>query len=61
MNSDGTWICLPCGNRYGRNPSVTHISSWHIGHCDYCGAKDLPVTEPRDFGYPTPPEVPNEG
>lgn len=56
MSDTGNWICSPCGRRLGRASTAAHISTWHIGHCDYCGSKDLPVTEPRDFGHPKLPE-----
>jgi DNA-directed RNA polymerase subunit RPC12/RpoP len=57
MSEIGAWICAPCGKRLGRTSGAPHISTWHIGHCDYCGAKDVPVTQPRDFGYPKLPEA----
>lgn len=56
MNTVGDWICRPCGEQLGRVPRVSLISTYHIGHCDYCGAKDVAVTEPRDFLYPPLPE-----
>jgi hypothetical protein len=52
----GDWICSPCGEQCGRAPTDHHICTWHIGTCSYCGTKDLPVTAPRDFGYPRIPE-----
>jgi hypothetical protein len=50
------WICAPCGKRLGRASTDSHISTWHIGHCTYCGSFDLDVTSPREFGYPRVPE-----
>jgi hypothetical protein len=45
---DPVWICLECGNRYGRRSSG--VATWHEDMCDICG-KIAAVTEPRDFGY----------
>lgn len=42
------WICLPCGNRYGRK-RCGH-ATWHQNTCDICGHDEM-VTEPRDFGH----------
>jgi hypothetical protein len=42
------WICLPCGNRYGRK--TCGIATWHPDNCDICGNEEM-VTEPRDFGH----------
>ena len=49
----GNWICSDCGHKYGRYPE-NHISTWHIGKCDYCG-QEKAVTEPRDFRHPKLP------
>jgi hypothetical protein len=46
------WICADCGNRYGRTSITTHIATFHYGTCGWCKRKDVPVTEPRDYGYP---------
>lgn len=48
------WICSECGHLYGEYPKG-HISSWHTGECDWCHKIDIPVTEPRDFKYPSLP------
>jgi hypothetical protein len=42
------WICLPCGNRYGRKRCG--VATWHSETCDICGNEEM-VTEPRDFGH----------
>lgn len=55
MSEIGDWICLDCGHRYGRTGG-DHLMTTHIGHCDYCDAKDVTVVAPRDFGYPKLPE-----
>lgn len=50
-------ICLPCGNAYGKKPDRPHIMGTYLGHCNWCGADDVDVVEPRDFCYP---ELPNK-
>ena len=46
------WICAKCGQAYGRRPDGNpYGATWHIGDCDVCSAKDVEVTEPRDYGY----------
>ncbi len=47
--TDRYWICLECGNKYGK--ARDNISTYHVEKCDYCG-KVKAVTESRDFGYP---------
>ena len=50
------WICSVCGHNYGRERPL--LASYHIGgQCGWCGRDDVPVTEPRDFGYPEPLNV----
>lgn len=54
---DADWVCNNCGvlhgnwwdqGRYvGPHP---HAATYHIGTCDCCGATQVPVTEPRDYG-----------
>lgn len=52
-----TWICHPCGVAHGKwyekgdykGPSH-YCSTFHTSTCDLCGAKDVSVTEPRDYG-----------
>lgn len=52
------WVCHPCGIKYGRwyqdgkyvGPSH-HCATMHYDSCDMCGANDVPVTEPRDYGH----------
>jgi hypothetical protein len=52
------WICHECGVAYGGwykkgtyiGPKL-HYATVHQGNCDLCGAIDVPVTEPRDYGY----------
>lgn len=45
------WICRECGHKHGR---VTDgVATFHTGdECGWCGRNDIPVTEPRDYGYP---------
>lgn len=53
-----TWICHDCGTKYGAwykkgkyiGPK-NHCSTMHMGECDVCGATDVAVTEPRDYGH----------
>jgi hypothetical protein len=45
-----SWICLDCGQRYGKNPKPTHAMTMHVGRCGIC-EKDKIVSEPRDFGH----------
>lgn len=51
------WICELCGISNGRwyksgyyiGPD-SHFATYHRGTCELCGAKDVAVTQPRDFG-----------
>ena len=43
-----TWICFPCGERFGRRPAG--VCTVHNDECGICGEM-VPVTEPRDFGH----------
>ena len=47
------WICIPCGKRYGRR-MPRGIYTVHNDTCDVCGARNVGVTEPRDFGHLRP-------
>jgi hypothetical protein len=48
-----TNICHPCGVKHRTYPAkLGAVSTYHIGKCNWCGLDDVPVTEPRDFGYP---------
>lgn len=56
-NKQIDWVCNDCGVKYGKwyqpggvLPEV-HCATYHINTCDVCNAKDVAVTEPRDFGY----------
>jgi len=51
------WICDTCGHTYGQwhqKGTYTGPAHWcatfHVGECEVCGAKDVSVTEPRDYG-----------
>jgi hypothetical protein len=53
-----TWVCHTCGMDYGswyKNGTYTGppniCSTMHLGTCGVCGATDVAVTEPRDYGY----------
>ena len=51
------WVCYDCGVNYGkwyqggtyRGPAQW-MATHHIGTCELCGAKDVSVTEARDYG-----------
>lgn len=45
-----TWVCLPCGNKYGRGYPAGHVCTIHQGVCGICGEKRA-VTQLRDFGW----------
>jgi len=52
------WICHGCGEAYGswykRGNYIGpphHCATYHQGSCDLCGALDVLVTEPRDYGH----------
>jgi hypothetical protein len=52
------WVCHSCGTKHGRwyqkgtySGPPAHCSTNHMGTCDVCGAVDVSVTEPRDYGY----------
>lgn len=54
-NNYPSWICSPCGRKYGKR--LPWLATYHTGDtCGWCNATDVPVTEPRDFGYPEPPK-----
>lgn len=49
-----SWICHDCGVKLGRFASS--LATYHEGDpCGWCGRSDVPVTEPRDYGYPQAP------
>ena len=50
------WICGPCGEQFGSR--IPKMATWHEGECGWCASRDVPVTEPRDFGYPPAPSAP---
>lgn len=52
------WVCHCCGENYGtwykRGTYVGpphHYATYHQGTCGLCGAIDVAVTEPRDYGH----------
>jgi hypothetical protein len=53
MTEYPAWICAECGKQLGRR--IPTCACWHYGECGWCGSEGVPVTEPRDFGYPKPP------
>lgn len=57
MNEYPAWICAECGDAHGARGRE---STWHMGHCDWCGRSDIPITEPRDYGYPAAPQKPRK-
>jgi hypothetical protein len=58
VKSYPTWICDPCGTKYGTwyasgqyTGPASHCATYHHGKCGICNDQDVPVTEPRDFGH----------
>lgn len=55
------WICAECGEKHGNPMPENHLATWHLpggdDHCGWCKRIDVPLTEPRDFGYPKDPIV----
>lgn len=52
------WVCHTCGMDFGgwyKKGVYTgpehHCSTHHMGTCGVCGATDVSVTEPRDYGH----------
>ena len=52
------WVCHTCGESYGtwykRGTYVGpphHCATMHKGTCGLCGAVNVTVTEPRDYGH----------
>jgi hypothetical protein len=44
------WVCESCGTEWGHKECG--LATWHYGdECGVCGDRDVPVTEPRDFGF----------
>jgi rRNA maturation protein Nop10 len=44
------WVCIPCGEEFGRDAARWRVATFHEGMCGVCGEKTA-VTEPRDFGH----------
>lgn len=53
MSDYPAWICSPCGQRLGKR--IPTCATFHMGECGWCAAAGVPVTEPRDYGYPAAP------
>lgn len=52
MSQYPAWICHECGMTHG-HAHPEHVATYHMGDtCGWCGRTDVPVTEPRDYGYP---------
>lgn len=49
------WICGPCGRAHGDERPL--LATYHDGDCGWCGGEGIPVTHPRDYGYPDAPKV----
>jgi hypothetical protein len=45
-----SWVCVPCGTKYGHGMPKDHLATFHHGTCGICGQEAI-VTEPRDFGH----------
>lgn len=56
-NNTIEWVCDTCGIKYGKwyQPGAIapklHCATFHMDTCDVCGSSNIPVTEPRDYGY----------
>ena len=57
-NLSPRWVCIECGTKWGLwwvngvySGPTPHYATYHEGTCDVCNKPNLPVTEPRDFGY----------
>lgn len=51
MTDYPTWICSPCGFKYGQRTDYNGFTAtFHSGTCDVCG-RLADVTEPRDYGH----------
>lgn len=49
-DADPECVCMECGKNFGsRIPE--NGTTWHQGTCEICGARGVPVTQPRDFGH----------
>jgi hypothetical protein len=48
-----SWVCHPCGMKYGRRTDPGSASTIHHGRCDVCG-QPATVTQPRDYGHLRP-------
>lgn len=49
------WVCEPCGRKYAeaQGTKIIQVQTYHTGDsCGVCRRDDVPVTEPRDWGYP---------
>lgn len=44
------WVCLTCGEKFGRGMPEGHIATWHVDKCGICN-QEVEVTEPRDFRH----------
>lgn len=52
------WVCIACGTKWGLwwvngvySGPTPHFATYHEGTCDVCNKANVPVTEPRDYGY----------
>jgi len=57
-NLNPKWVCIACGKKWGLwwvngvySGPTPHFATYHEGTCDVCSKTNLPVTEPRDYGY----------
>ena len=57
-NLSPRWVCIACGTKWGLwwvkgvySGPTHHCATYHEGTCDVCNKPNLPVTEPRDYGY----------
>lgn len=52
-----SWICEPCGTRYGKRVvDIQHIPPAGA-KCGWCGMETVSLSAPRDFGFPKSPDM----
>ena len=48
------WVCAECAHAAGK--TLRGLATFHPDACGICGKAAI-VTEPRDYGHFTPPEL----
>lgn len=66
MDKYPAWICADCGRALAGSHHFAHeaerLATYHQPDtedvsdvCGWCGSRDSPLTEPRDYGFPRRP------